>query len=234
VTPAEALERLLPAWRAGLPTGYTPDFLDEFVARNQAVLLVLVDRALTTRRVKRGVLPTNAADFAGYGKLVARERARDAEPDNEVLRQLLEFASGQAKAKDRVTREVAGYLYARRRAESILLRREGWDAVPMLLRDPALVVVEGDRAVAVMDVTRKVGVASGFARAKDLKLDIKKIYEHINDVSTDINEPRLERYALAIWSRIRGSAPSPAVPAFETPPDERDKKWRTEANLEAK
>jgi len=233
VTPAKALEQLLPAWRAGLPAGFAPDFIDEFVERNRAVLLALVDRALTTRRVKRGVLPTTAADFAAYSKLVARERARDAEPDNEVLRQLLEFASSPAKAKDQVTRDVAGYLYARRRAESILLRREGWDAVPMLLRDPALVVVESDRVIAVMDVTRKVGAAPGFARAKELRLDIKKIYEHVNDVSTDINEPRLERYALAIWSRIRGSAPSPAVPAFETPPDERDKKWRTEANLEA-
>jgi hypothetical protein len=84
-----------------------------------------------------------------------------------------------------------------------------------------------------MDVMRKVSVASGFVRAKELRLDLAKIYKHIGDVSSDINEPRLERFALALWSRIRGAAPSPAVPAFETPPDERDKKWRTEANLEA-
>jgi hypothetical protein len=208
VTPAEALEKLLPAWRAGLPADYAADFIDEFVARNRAVLLALVDRALTTRRVKRGLLPRNAAEFAAYGKLVPRERARDAEPDDEVLRQLLEFTNTSRKAKDRVAREVAGYLYARRRAEAMVLRREGWDAVPMMLRDPALVIVEADQAIAVMDVMREVSVASGFVRARELRNDLAKIYKHIGDVSSDINEPRLERFALALWSRIRGAAPT--------------------------
>jgi hypothetical protein len=233
VNPAEALEKMLPAWRAGLPADYAADFIDEFVARNQTVLLALVERALTTRRVKRGLLPRNPAEFAAYGKLVPRERARDAEPDDEVLRQLLEFTNSSRKAKDRVAREVAGYLYARRRAEAMVLRREGWDAVPMMVRDPALVIVEADQAIAVMDVMREVSVASGFVRARELRNDLAKIYKHIGEVSSDINEPRLERFALALWSRIRGAAPTPAVPAFETPPDERDRKWRTEANLEA-
>lgn len=229
MTPAEALDKLLPAWRAGLPADYAADFIDEFVARNRAVLLALVDRALTARRVKRGLLPRTAAEFAAYGKLIPRERTRDAEPDDEVLRQLLEFTNSSRKAKDRVAREVAGYLYARRRAEAMVLRREGWDAVPMMVRDPALVIVEADRAIAVMDVMREVSVAPGFVRARELRNDLAKIYKHIGDVSSDINEPRLERFALALWSRIRGAAPAPTAPAFETPPDERDKKWRTEA-----
>jgi hypothetical protein len=93
VTPAEALEKIAPRVARRLPADYAPDFIDEFVARNRTVLLALVDRALTTRRVKRGVLPRNAAEFAAYGKLVPRERARDAEPDDEVLRQLLEFTN---------------------------------------------------------------------------------------------------------------------------------------------
>ena len=148
----EALEKLLPAWRAGLPVDYASDFIDEFVARNRTVLLALVDRALTARRVKRGLLPRTAAEFAAYGKLIPRERERDAEPDDEVLRQLLELTKSSRKAKDRVAREVAGYLYARRRAEAIVLRREGWDAVPMMLRDPALVIVEADELVETGDI----------------------------------------------------------------------------------
>jgi hypothetical protein len=52
MTPAAALDRVLPRWRATLPSRYTADFIDGFIRRNRAALETLVARAMSQRRHK--------------------------------------------------------------------------------------------------------------------------------------------------------------------------------------
>ncbi|WP_143140852.1 hypothetical protein [Nannocystis exedens] len=53
MTPAAALDKVLPRWRARLPPLYSPEFIDGFIRRDRAALETLVERAMVIRRAKR-------------------------------------------------------------------------------------------------------------------------------------------------------------------------------------
>lgn len=57
MTPASALDKVLPRWRARLPPIYSAEFIDGFIRRNRAALETLVERAMVIRRAKRDRSP---------------------------------------------------------------------------------------------------------------------------------------------------------------------------------
>src|SRR5688572_9910953 len=128
MTPAMALDKLLPRWRAKLPARYASEFIDGFIQRNRAALEAVVERAMMLRRVKQGEPPRNPDEFAIYGKLVERERPRDQESDDQIFKRILARRE-RMKARGRVTPEVAANNYIVDRATAMLLRQVGWDVV---------------------------------------------------------------------------------------------------------
>jgi hypothetical protein len=239
-TPAEILEKVLPRWRAKLPPRYSPDYIDGFIERNREFLTSVIARAMMVRRIKRGAPPETPDEFAAYARLVARERPKDLEPDDEVLRRLVARLE-KMKPRGRVDPQAALTAYVEARAEAALLRQAGWDAVPLLLREPAIAIVVGDVVVAVVDVLATLHVAAGFDRVAQLAADVDAAHARVEALSREIGEPRLERFARALWARARGAEPSSKraaggerpAPSTETPPDLQTKSWRTEANLQA-
>jgi hypothetical protein len=228
-----ALEKLLPRWRANLPARYSPEYIDGFIARNRSALEAVVEQAMMYRRVRQGTPPKTPEEFAAYGKLAARERPRDAEPDDVVLERITARLM-QWKPRKRVAPDVAARRYIEARAAAILLRRVLLDAVPLLLREPATaILVDGDVVAVVDEVEREVAVLPGYAEEDDLRMTLYRSYQQLFEVVRDIPEPRLDRYAAALWARVRGPSGIAAAPEFETPPDLQAKSWRTEANVKA-
>jgi hypothetical protein len=232
-TAAIALEKLLPRWRAKLPARYSPEYIDGFIARNRSALAAIVERAMMYRRVKQGTPPTTAEEFAAYGKLAERERPRDADPDDVVLERITARLM-QWKPRQRAAPDVAAVRYIEARAEAVLLRRAGWDAVPLLLREPATAILEGGQVVAVVDdVEGTIAIAPGFADEVRLRNAIFDTHRQLFELTRDIPEKRLERYAVILWARVRGPSSTTATPLVEMPPDLQTKAGRTEANLKA-
>jgi hypothetical protein len=232
-TAAAALEKLLPRWRARLPARYSAAYIDGFIARNRSALAELVARSMMLRRVLHGTPPTTPDEFAAYGKLAARERSRDAEPDSVVLTRVAARIE-RMKPRGRIAPELAARRYVEARAAAILLRRAGWDAVPLLLREPATAILVGGDVVAVVDeVEQEVAVAAGFADGERLRKVLVEMHQALLDVTRDIPEARLERFAAVLWARVRGPQGAAPPPPAETPPDLQAKPWRTAANLKA-
>ncbi len=230
MTPAAALDKLLPRWRAKLPPRFTPEFVDAFVARNRSALETVVTRAMMLRKVKRGAPPESVDAFVAYGRLVERERPRDADDDKVVLQRM------RARAEKRKTNTTI-LVHVELRATAILLRAAGWDAVMLLLREPAIGVVADNAVGGVVDVRGVLHAAPQFGRAEKLQSDLEAAQAKVAALVRDIGLNNFDRFALGIWARARGAAPSEAPlvtpPPSDMPPDAQTKKWRTEANLQA-
>jgi hypothetical protein len=249
-TAAIALEKLLPRWRAKLPARYSPEYIDGFLARNRSALAEIVEQAMMYRRVKQGTPPNTDEEFFAYRKLAERERPRDAEPDDLVLKRVAE-RHAKMKPRGRATPDAAVRHYVEARARAVLLRRAGWDAVPLLLREPATAIFERDEVVAVVrgikgvlegrlvavvdeiEGTVAMAPAPGFADEVRLRNAVFTADQQITKLIRDISESQLERYAAVLWARVRGPSSTTAAPTAETPPDLQAKPWRTEANLKA-
>jgi hypothetical protein len=237
---AEALEKLIPRWRAKMLAREEPEFLDGFIRRNRSALEGLVERALMQRNVKRGIPPQTPDAWAAYRRLVQRERKSIASKGGEAayttrLERYLEaelLADTSPEGQESAYRLARTYVYLR--AEAILLNANGQEAEPLLLRRPALALLNGDLVVAVRDAdgflhlnpaTDADALRPGFAYAHQRVFEIR---DQVAD-SADIG-----RYATSIWSRVRADVtPSAPTVEIESPPDLKDKPWRTEANLQA-
>jgi hypothetical protein len=237
---AEALEKLIPRWRAKMLAREEPEFLDGFISRNRSALEGLVERALMQRNVKRGIPPQTPDAWAAYRRLVQRERKSIASKGGEAayttrLERYLEaelLADTSPEGQESAYRLARTYVYLR--AEAILLNANGQEAEPLLLRRPALALLNGDLVVAVRDAdgflhlnpaTDADALRPGFAYAHQRVFEIR---DQVAD-SADIG-----RYATSIWSRVRADVtPSAPTVEIESPPDLKDKPWRTEANLQA-
>ena len=57
MTPAAALEKILPRWRATLPALYDEDYIDAFIRRHRPMLEAFVSRAIAQRRARRKGTP---------------------------------------------------------------------------------------------------------------------------------------------------------------------------------
>ena len=144
--PAEVLERLLPRWRARISARHAPADVDGFVRRHGVALETLVAQVL---RARGGEPPDTAEDFAAYDPIVARERRRDASTDKAVLEQLMRQVDADLRRgyREQLILTNYGLEYVETRAEAIVLRAYGWDAVPLLLVRPALAVVAAGMTV---------------------------------------------------------------------------------------
>ena len=74
MTPSQVLDATLTAWRTKLPSRYTPEYIDSFIARNRDRLLRVVEHTLNLTRLRRGGSPKTPDDFLEIAALVDRER----------------------------------------------------------------------------------------------------------------------------------------------------------------
>jgi hypothetical protein len=222
MTGGELLAEMLPRWRASMATHYPSTLIDSFVRRNRGVLEVFATRGLARLRARRGELPDTALEFAAYEPIVARERGLDAQSDAAVLDRLCEHIDGRIARGDEPERTVLAMLgddYVNARTEAILLRQGGWDAVPLLLRKPALAVVLEGAVVAVRDTKGRLATHPlKPGELNHLRFDVDRAEIHTADLrdAVDIEDRTTDgllRFARAVWSLAR----KPPPPGIATP-----------------
>lgn len=214
MTPAENLDRILPRWRAGLPSRFSRAEVDGFIRRHRRELEAHVAGALARRRAEAGHRPTIVEEFTAYDPIVDRERLLDAEHDADVLARLMkridaEFATGRYHEASVLSN--VGLEYVDSRAEAILIRIEGWDVVPLLSDRPAVAIVGGS-VIALRDHMGSLAIRpdkrgqfnhlfAAFRRAEEQVLHMR------DEMRLEWNtKERLRRYALAIWEGARAAA----------------------------
>lgn len=222
----------LSQWQAGLPERYAP-LMDGFLRRQRGVLGVLVQRALARQRAERGLLPDSVAEFAAYDPVVRQARSLDAQSDAAVLGQLrihVEARVAGGRDPERYILAVFADDFVNARTEAILLRRAGWDVVPLMLRRPAIAVTLQRAVVAVRDNQGRLAThplkpgALNHLRADIDKAEIRTLYLRDEVINKDEVTPNLSsleallRFAGALWALARKPAPDwVATPRRRTP-----------------
>lgn len=167
----------------------------------------------------RGELPKTAQEFATYDPLVEQERRADAEPDEAVLHRLMQridarIAHGEA---ERPVVVKLGLDYVEARAEAILLRGAGWDAVPLLLDRPALALTLPSGAahtmvVAVRDTMGRLAIhPDRTGTLNHLHPVLRTAEETVARLHERIDRPiatraQLERFAESLWRHAHDEA----------------------------
>ena len=246
MTPAQALDQIIPAWQASIAAKYSPAFIINLVSKHRASLEEMVAAVLGAERLKKGKRPKYDYDFAAHAALVPEERAHDDQPDDVVIRRIqqrmtkmverdIAKVEAGARAEARAQAEADGLkmalTYIRMRAEAILLREAGWDAVPLLRRFPSLVVMARGSTAAIRDWRGVVHLRAGFGALGPVTVETEK---KVAAIELTAAASQIDRYAMAFWARARALADSSvAPPEPETTPDLRGVSWRREANLQA-
>jgi len=221
VTPAEVLGRILPRWRAKLPPRFSRADVDGFIRRHRRELEAMVAGALARRRAEAGHRPTIVEEFAAYDPIVTRERIHDAEPDGDVLTRLMkridaEFATGRYTEASVLSN--VGLEYVDTRAEAILVRAEGWDAVPLEGDRPALAIVAGGSVIALRDHMGGLAIRPDRSgQLNHLFAALRRSEEQVIHMREEMRlewntKERLRRYALAIWVGARAYASQFTLP----------------------
>jgi len=214
VTPGQLLDRLLPRWRARLGAGDSPEYVDGFIRRNRDALEGLVAQVLLRRRAEAGDTPDTAEEFAAYDPVVAREREHDARPDRVVLERLMQQIDADLRAgyREQLILVNFGLEYVETRAEAIVLRTHGWDAVPLQLDRPALAVIADRTTVALRDSFGRMAIhPDRRGTLNRLHTDMFKVEAKVQHLSEELNLPRdtkerLGALATALWKRARAAA----------------------------
>ena len=214
MTPGQLLDRLLPRWRARLGAGSSPAYVDGFIRRNREALERLVAQVLLRRRAETGERPHTAEDFAAYNPVVAREREQDAGADEAVLERLMQRIDADFRAgyREQLVLVNFGREYVETRAEAIVLRAYGWDAVPLQLDRPALAFVADRTTVALRDWFGRLAIhPDRRGTLNHLQADISKVEAKVQHLSEVLGLPhdtkeRLGALATALWKRARAAA----------------------------
>jgi hypothetical protein len=122
-------------WRTQISARFS---LDEIVRLEQAngdTIATILAEALPLLRARGGEAPETPEDFLAYNAIVERERPRDLMKDAAVLKRLnaridRQLAEGGPEW-DVFQNTAREYVLAR--AEAMLLRERGWDAVALLI-----------------------------------------------------------------------------------------------------
>ena len=205
---------LLPRWRARLGAGYPPAYVDGFIRRNREVLKAIVAQVLLRRRSEVGETPHTHEEFAAYDPIVARERKQDAGTDRVVLERLMQKIDADFRAgyREQLILVNFGLEYVETRAEAIVLRSYGWDAVPLQLDRPALAVIAANTTVALRDSFGRLAIhPARRGTLNHLHTDLFKVEAKVQDLRQELNLPRdtkerLGVLAKALWKRARATA----------------------------
>lgn len=223
------VDTVLTRWRVALPDKLAARY-EGFMSRHGVAVRALVAAWLTNRNAREGEDPEEEAEFAAYDAILPAERARDAQPDRAVVEQVLAEVDAQLRDgfSSRLVLSNFGLEYVDSRIEAIVIRRQGWDAVPLMLERPALVVVVQERVVAFRSAMGTVkfrpdvrgtlnGLHSEFRKAEEAVLALRET------VNSEWDSPaRLQEYALKMWTAARGgAAPEIATPAGGSPATDR-------------
>lgn len=210
--PEQVLGLVLPRWHAALPPGAARVHADGFVARHEGELLALIAYALAALDGRGG--PRTAEQFAAFDLLVPPNRRRDAGPDDAVIARVLRrvdavLAQGYGELG---VLQNQGREYIDARAEAILVRAAGWDAVPVLSILPALAIVLGGSVVAVRAANGTLGIhPARTGTLNDLHAAVFKAETRVVEFADEIDvvpntRERLGCYAMALWDRARAEA----------------------------
>lgn len=221
--PEQVLGAVLPRWHAALPPGIARADADGFVARHEGELLALIAHALAALDGRGG--PRTAEQFAAFDLLVPPNRRRDAGPDDAVIARVLRrvdavLAQGYGELG---VLQNQGREYIDARAEAILVRAAGWDAVPVLSILPALAIVLGGSVVAVRAANGTLGIHPARAGTlNDLHAAVFKAETRVVEFADEVDvvpntRERLGRYAVALWDRARAEAHTMTIPKAREP-----------------
>ncbi|MBL8974327.1 MAG: hypothetical protein JNK56_27285 [Myxococcales bacterium] len=210
---SQLLDRLLPRWRARLGAAYSPAYIDGFIRRHREALEELVAQVLRQRSAEGGETPETAEEFAAYDPVVARERKHDAGTDKAVLERLMQQIDADFRAgyREQLILVNFGLEYVETRAEAIVLRSYGWDAVPLQLDRPALAVIAANTTVALRDSFGRLAIhPTRRGTLNHLHTDMFKVEAKVQHLSQEINLPRdtkerLGMLAKALWKRARAT-----------------------------
>ena len=209
-TPAAALARVLPRWRARVSPRFSAAEIDEFVHRNHAALETLVAGSLARRRAERGELPDTAVEFAAYDPIVAWNRRHNAGSDRAILAWLrvrIETMIGRGQHEGLVLRAFA-IPFVDMRAEALFLQRSGWDPVVLFLEKPAVAFVIAGAVAAVRDLEGRVAIhPDRRGRLNHLFFELNRAEKLIADLHEASDVPdtaqRLDQFAKSLWRHVR-------------------------------
>ena len=247
MTPEVFLERVIVQWRSNLPPRYTAEEIDGFIARERPQLLRVVGEAMALRRAQRGSPPRNAREFAGYTEFAKTEQLKDAKSDDAILnrlrRRMTKLVGADPSLEVQRAADSFAHDFVTLRAEALVLRREGWDALPLLGRRPALALLSAQSVVAVRDASGRFHV---FPELKAPSEDMRRAWESAQrEVATLESRPDsstpIEEQAATLWARAREAREAPPTTtsdssspaAVDAPPDEWTPARRAKANLAA-
>lgn len=209
-TPAAALARVLPRWRARVSPRFSAAEIDDFARRNHAALETLVGEVLARRRAERGEFPDTAVEFAAYDPIVAWNRRHNAGSDRAILAWLrvrIETMIGRGQREGLVLRAFA-IPFVDMRAEALFLQRSGWDPVVLFLGQPAVAFVIAGAVAAVRDLEGRVAIhPDRRGRLNNLFVDLNDVEKAITDFheASDIPDAaqRLDHFAKSLWRHAR-------------------------------
>jgi len=148
------LKEAVRQWRAGISDRLqiSSDEMERFERAHGDEIAAILGEAMPVLRARGGEVPDTAEDFAAYDAIVERERPRDMATDSAVLSRLslrIDRQLAQGGSEWSVFQDTARE-YVVARAEAIVLRARGWDAVALLItRAPVIAVIASGTVVAV-------------------------------------------------------------------------------------
>jgi len=190
------------------------DEMDRFEQTHGDEIATILAEALPVIRARGGEVPDTAEDFAAYNAIVERERPRDVMKDGAVLKRLslrIDRQLAQGGPEWSVFQNTARE-YVLARAEAMLLRGRGWDAVALLITGaPAIAVVASATVVAVRTLMGGLYIHP-YRRGtiNHLYADLRKAEEKVLALIAKMKAPEpkntketLARFATELWRLAR-------------------------------
>ena len=210
------LKEAVRQWRADISDRLrlSSNEMDRFELTHGNEIATILGEALPILRARGGEVPDTAEDFAAYDAIVERERPRDGMEDGAVLRRLrlrIDRQLAQGGTEWSVFQDTARE-YVVARAEAMVLRERGWDAVALLItKAPAIAVVASGTVVAVRNPIGDLYIHPDRLGTLDhLHADMHKAETKVMFLMSMMKatEPKntkesLDRFAAELWKLVR-------------------------------
>jgi len=210
------LKEAVRQWRAGISDRLqiSSDEMERFEHEHGDEIAAILGEAMPVLRARGGEVPDTAEDFAAYDAIAERERPRDLTTDSAVLSRLslrIDRQLAQGGSEWSVFQDTARE-YVVARAEAIVLRARGWDAVALLITGaPAIAVVASATVVAVRTLMGGLYIHP-YRRGtiNHLYADLRKAEEKVLALIAKMKAPEpkntketLARFATELWRLAR-------------------------------